>query len=200
MRSRRTGDVSVKDRVRKVVGSQPASPRPAHHEGDGGGLGPRLVELEPAGATLRELLAKDAGGLRVRRDGFRPFAISRTVEAGTRGGGPRVFGLHACVLSALQRVPVLRVHIPEARSAALLTAGALCLPLAACGEDDVDQAREDVEAKAEELQGDLDDLSEEDLRNELEEVEEAAENGSDDTKREARQLERKIERELNERK
>ena len=115
-----------------------------------------------------------------------------------RGGGPRVFGLHACVLSALHGY--LFCLSTSRKLAALLTAGALCLPLAACGEDDVDQAREDVEAKAEELQGDLDDLSEEDLRNELEEVEEAAENGSDDTKREARQFERKIERELNERK
>jgi hypothetical protein len=89
---------------------------------------------------------------------------------------------------------------PPRKFAAILTAAALCLPLAACGEDDVDQAREEVEAKAEELRGDLDDLSKEDLRNELRDVEDAAEQGSDETKQEARELKRKIERELNERK
>ena len=89
---------------------------------------------------------------------------------------------------------------PPRKFAAILTAAALCLPLAACGEDDVDQAREEVEAKAEELRGDLDDLSKEDLRNELQDVEDAAEQGSDEAKQEARELRRKIERELNERK
>jgi hypothetical protein len=84
--------------------------------------------------------------------------------------------------------------------AAILTAAALCLPLAACGEDEVDQAREDIQAKAEDLRGDLDDLSKEDLRSELREVEDAAEKGSDETKQEARELKRRIERELNERK
>jgi hypothetical protein len=84
--------------------------------------------------------------------------------------------------------------------AALLTAGALCLPVAACGEEDVDQARKDVQAKADELKGNLDNLSTEDLQKKRDEVEEAAKNGSEDTKQKARELEKKIERELNERK
>ena len=83
--------------------------------------------------------------------------------------------------------------------AALLTAGALCLPLAACGEDDVDQARKDVQEQADKLKGNIDDLSKDDLRNALEDTQDAAKEGGKDTKREARQLERKIERELNSR-
>ena len=37
-------------------------------------------------------------------------------------------------------------------------------PLAACGEDDVDQAREDVQQQADKLKGNLDDLSKDDLQ------------------------------------
>ncbi len=85
------------------------------------------------------------------------------------------------------------------RFAALVTAGALCLPLAACGEDDLDQAREDVQEQADKLEGNLDDLSKDDLRNALEDTQDAAKEGGEDTKREARELERKIERELNSR-
>ena len=85
------------------------------------------------------------------------------------------------------------------RFAALAAAGALCLPLAACGEDDIDQARQDVQDKADELQGDLDDLSRDDLEEALADVEDAAKDGSADTKQKARELERKIERELQER-
>jgi uncharacterized protein HemX len=83
---------------------------------------------------------------------------------------------------------------------ALLAAGALGLGVAACGKDDVDQARNDVQEKADELRGDLDDLSKKDLQNKLDDVEDAAKNGSEDTKQKARELEKKIERELNERK
>jgi hypothetical protein len=82
----------------------------------------------------------------------------------------------------------------------LAAAAVLCAPVAACGESDVDQARKDVQEKADELKGNLDDLSKEDLQNKLDEVEDAAKNGSEDTKRKARELENKIERELNERK
>ena len=82
----------------------------------------------------------------------------------------------------------------------LATAVALCVPIAACGEDDVDQARKDVQEKADELGGNLDDVSKKDLRNALDDVQDAAKNGSEDTKREARELEDKIERELDERK
>jgi hypothetical protein len=91
------------------------------------------------------------------------------------------------------------VHLPRIL-VTLVTAAAVCVPLAACGEDDVEQARKDVQEQADELKGDLDDMSEEDLRNKLDEVEEAAENGSEETKQKARQLENKIERELDERK
>jgi hypothetical protein len=83
---------------------------------------------------------------------------------------------------------------------ALVTAAALSAPAAACGEDDVDKARNDVQEKADELRGDLDDLSKKDLQNKLDDVEDAAKNGSKDTKRKARELERKIERELDSRK
>ena len=83
---------------------------------------------------------------------------------------------------------------------ALAAAAMLCVPVAACGEDDVDQARKDVQERADELKGDLDDLSKEDLQKKLDDVEDAAKNGSDKTKQKARELENKIERELNERK
>jgi F0F1-type ATP synthase membrane subunit b/b' len=83
---------------------------------------------------------------------------------------------------------------------ALVTAAALCLPIAACGDDDdVDQARKDIREQAEEIGGKLDDLSKQDLREALRDAENTAENGSGDAKREARQLERKIKRELNSR-
>jgi hypothetical protein len=77
---------------------------------------------------------------------------------------------------------------------------ALCAPVAACGEDDVDQARKDVQHQADDLRGDLNDVSKNDLQNKLDDVEDAAKNGSKDTKRKARELENKIERELDSRK
>ena len=87
--------------------------------------------------------------------------------------------------------------------AVLLTLAALAAPLAACGEDDardqVDQASKDIREKANELKGNIDDLSTEDLREALNDAEDAAKNGSAETKRKARELERKIERELDER-
>jgi hypothetical protein len=76
---------------------------------------------------------------------------------------------------------------------------ALCAPVAACGEDDVDQARKDVQHQADDLRGDLNDVSKNDLQNKLDDVEDAAKNGSKDTKRKARELENKIERELDSR-
>ena len=83
--------------------------------------------------------------------------------------------------------------------AALVTAAALCLPIAACGDDDVDQARKDIREQAQEIGGKLDDLSKDDLRKALNDAEDSAKNGSADAKREARQLERKIKRELRQR-
>jgi predicted small secreted protein len=84
--------------------------------------------------------------------------------------------------------------------AAAAAAAALCLPLAACGENDIDKARKDVQHKADELKGNLNDVSKKDLENALNDVEDAAKNGSEDTKQKARELERKIKRELDQRK
>ena len=90
--------------------------------------------------------------------------------------------------------------MPDSRKIALaLTLAAVAAPLAACGEDDVDKARNDIRQRADQLKGNLDDLSKQDLREALRDAEDAAKNGSADTKREARKLERKIERELNQR-
>ena len=93
--------------------------------------------------------------------------------------------------------------MPDSRKfAVLLTLAALAAPIAACGDDaknQVDQARKDIRQKANELKGNLDDLSKQDLQNALNDAEDAAKNGSADTKRKARQLERKIKRELNSR-
>ena len=77
---------------------------------------------------------------------------------------------------------------------------ALCGPVAACGEDDVDQARKDVQQQADDLKGNLNDVSKKDLQNKLDDVKDAAKNGSKDTKQKARELENKIERELDSRK
>ena len=86
--------------------------------------------------------------------------------------------------------------------AVLLTLAALAAPLAACGDDaknQVDQARTDIRQKATELKGNINHLSKQDLKNALNDAEDSAKNGSADTKQKARQLERKIQRELNQR-
>jgi hypothetical protein len=93
-----------------------------------------------------------------------------------------------------QNVPLSR------RFAALATVAALALSPAACGEDDVDQARKDVQEQADKLKGNLDDVSKSDLKQALNDAEDAAKNGSEDTKRKARELQDKIERELDSRK
>jgi hypothetical protein len=88
--------------------------------------------------------------------------------------------------------------------ALFLTLLALSLPVAACGDDDVqegiDQARQDIRERANELEGNLDDLSKQDLQDARNDLEDSAKDAGGDAKREARQLERKIERELNSRK
>jgi hypothetical protein len=84
--------------------------------------------------------------------------------------------------------------------AALVAAAALALPIAACGDSDVDKARNEVQDAADKVQGDLDNVSKKDLKNALNDAEDAAKSGSKTTKRKARQLQRKIERELNSRK
>jgi uncharacterized protein YwgA len=86
------------------------------------------------------------------------------------------------------------------RVAALLTAAALCAPIAACGDSDVEKAKKEVQDAANQVKGDLDDVSKKDLKNALQDAEDAAHKGSAKTKRKARELQRKIERELNSRK
>ena len=90
------------------------------------------------------------------------------------------------------------------RIATFLTLLALLAPLSACGEDDVERgvndARQEIREQANALEGNLDDLSKRDLREALNDVERSAEGGGADAKREARELERKIERELEQRK
>ena len=91
--------------------------------------------------------------------------------------------------------------VPVSRKlAALATAAALCLPVAACGESDVDKAKNEVQDAADSVKGDLNDVSTKDLKSALNDAEDAAKNGSADTKRKARELQRKIKSELNSRK
>jgi uncharacterized protein YwgA len=91
------------------------------------------------------------------------------------------------------------VPIPR-KLAALAAAAALCLPVAACGESELDKAKNEVQDAADQVKGNLNDVSKKDLENALNDAEDAAKNGSADTKRKARQLQRKIERELDSRK
>ena len=88
----------------------------------------------------------------------------------------------------------------HSRFVTLFVFASLSLPVAACGEEDVregvDSAREDIREQAERLEGNLDDLSKQDLREALRDAEREAEQGGADAKREARELERRIEREL----
>jgi hypothetical protein len=91
------------------------------------------------------------------------------------------------------------VPIPR-KLAALAAAAALCLPIAACGDSDVDKAKNEVQDAADTVKGDLNDVSKKDLENALNDAEDAAKHGSADTKRKARELQRKIKRELDSRK
>ena len=77
---------------------------------------------------------------------------------------------------------------------------ALSFPIAACGQSDVDKAKNKVQDAADEVKGNLNDVSKKDLENALNDAQDAAKSGSADTKRKARELQRKIERELNSRK
>jgi hypothetical protein len=90
--------------------------------------------------------------------------------------------------------------VPVSRKlAALLTAAAVCLPVAACGDSDVDKAKNEVQDAADKVKGDLNDVSKKDLKNALNDAQDAAKKGSKDTKRKARELQNRIERELNSR-
>ena len=91
------------------------------------------------------------------------------------------------------------VRIPP-KLAALLAAAALCAPIAACGDSDVETAKKKAQDAADQVKGDLNDVSKKDLQNALHDAQDAAKNGSADTKKKARELQRKIERELNSRK
>ena len=84
--------------------------------------------------------------------------------------------------------------------AALAAVAALCLPVAACSDSDVDKAKNEVQDAADTVKGDLNDVSKKDLENALNDAEDAAKHGSADTKRKARELQRKIKRELDSRK
>lgn len=81
-----------------------------------------------------------------------------------------------------------------------MTAAALCAPMAACGQSDIDKAKNEVQDAADQVKGDLNNVSKKDLEKALNDAEDAAKNGSADTKKKARELQRKIERELNSRK
>ena len=63
----------------------------------------------------------------------------------------------------------------------------------------MDKARQDLKDAAAEAKGSLNDLSKDDLQRALDDAESAAKNGSADTKKKARELQRKIERELDSR-
>ncbi len=90
--------------------------------------------------------------------------------------------------------------MPDSRKfAVVLAVAALSAPLAACGENEVDKARDDIRQTADQLKGNIDDLSRQDLREALRDAQDAAKDGSAATKRKARRLERKIKRELSER-
>ena len=114
------------------------------------------------------------------------------MRAGPNALNPRAYRVDSVGIP--QPVPISR------KLAALIAAGAVCLPLAACGEDDVDQARKDVQEQADKLKGNLDDVSKDDLEKALNDAQDAAKNGSADTKKKARELQDKIERELDSRK
>jgi uncharacterized protein YwgA len=89
---------------------------------------------------------------------------------------------------------------PSRKLASLFAAGILALGFASCGESDVDKARNDIRDKADELRGNLDDVSKKDLQQKLDDVEADAKKGSEETKQKARELQDKIERELDSRK
>jgi DNA polymerase III delta prime subunit len=86
------------------------------------------------------------------------------------------------------------------RLAALAAAAAVCVPLAACGQSDIDKAKNQVQDAADQVKGNLNDVSKKDLEKALNDAQAAAKNGSADTKKKAKELQRKIERELNSRK
>ena len=96
-------------------------------------------------------------------------------------------------MDSLRSVPTTR------QLASVVIAAALFFPTA-CGQSDVDKAKNEVQDAADSVKGNLNDVSKKDLESALNDAEHAAKNGSADTKKKARELQRKIERELNSRK
>ena len=101
------------------------------------------------------------------------------------------------------------------RLTAALAAAAIALTVAACGDDDVDQIRDEAESTADEIREEAesaaddlrqegDDLkkeleesdSPEDLRNEIEEFEDRARTESEDVQKEAEELRKELQEQL----
>ena len=85
------------------------------------------------------------------------------------------------------------------RFTAVLAAVVVALALAACGKSDAEKARNDVQNSADELKGDLNNVSKKDLQKKLDDVKADAKKGGAETKQKARELRDKIQRELNSR-
>jgi hypothetical protein len=93
------------------------------------------------------------------------------------------------------------MHVLRNRLVATLTAGAIAVTVAACGDDDADELREQVESSAEELRNEGDELrkdieegvNSEELRNRVDEFEEKARTEGDALQREAEELQRELE-------
>ena len=83
--------------------------------------------------------------------------------------------------------------------ASAVAVGVFALGVGACGQSDVDKARSDIRDKADELKGNLNDVSKKDLQKKLDDVKADAKKGGEETKQKARELQAKIERELNSR-
>ena len=70
---------------------------------------------------------------------------------------------------------------------------------AVVGKSDAEKARNDVQNTADELKGDLNNVSKKDLQKKLDDVKADAKKGGAETKQKARELRDKIQRELNSR-
>src|SRR5215212_3594257 len=110
--------------------------------------------------------SNDASG----SEGMRPTSL---LASGRRPRAPDLPAWVGCSPSGYGgSVPISR------RFPALAAAAALCLPIAACGDSDVDKAKNEVQDAADQVKGDLDDVSKKDLENARDDAEDAAKNGS----------------------
>ena len=119
------------------------------------------------------------------------------MRAGRTACNPRAYRVGGL---SFRRGGICRPVKSSRKLAAVAVAGALCIPIAACGESDVDKAKNEVQDAADKVKGNLDDVSKKDLQKKLNDVEDDAKKGSEETKQKARELQDKIERELNSRK